>query len=529
MASFFRSDVFKPSTSSVTYSAFRRTHRLAWKSLLAIGGLLFCLIYGASFALFAPSLILLFLLPIAVLLVLVVWALPSTNKAPISATIVLFYGAIISNYVWPNYLALHLPGLPWITVSRLLGYPLVLLCLVCMSTSIEFRSTTLRALKASPSLSALIIAFAVIQLYFSVVISNNRAVSIDKMTVAIITYAWMIVGVYVFSRRQEIAKLISILWGTALFVGAIGIWQYKIKHVPWAGHIPAFLDVDNPALAQALYGTIRAYTNEYRVNSVFTTSLGLAEYTALVFPFVIHFFLSSTYLAVRLTALLSLCVMVIVVFLTGARIGVLGCLLSVCLYPAFIGIRRWKQNPSSLVGPAISFAYPVVFAGVIFSSFFIGRLKTHIWGGGAQAASTLARTEQLRQAIPLILHNPFGYGIGRGAETLNFQPFGFLTIDSYYILITLEFGIIGFFVYYGMLSLAAFKAAQMALKKSYSDGEQAFALPICISLCSFIIIKSVFSQPDNVGLISVLLSVLIALNYRSSRFTSLVKGEKIAE
>jgi hypothetical protein len=500
-----------------TYSTFRGWRRSALKATLVGFAAAFCVLYGAAYAVIAPFLLVFLALPVALLFLLAIWALPDSNRAPLAATVALFYTSLVLSYVWPNYLAVHIAGLPWITVNRLVGYPLALLCLICLSTSEDFRSKISQVARRSPYLSGFIVAFTAAQV-MSVVVSNDRSVSIDKLTVAIIGYAWMAVGVYIFCRRGEITRLFFIMWGIVLFVGGIGLWQLKLKHVPWAGHIPSFLDVNDPELMQnVLYGLTRAYTTQYRVNSVFTTSLGLSEFTALIFPFVIHLFLYSKSVVIKVAAVATLPFMATIVLITGARVGVIGCLLSVSLYPAFLGVRRWRQNPSGLLGPAVTLAYPVMFAGVMLSTLFIGRLKTHIWGGGAQAASTLSRTEQLKLAIPLILHNPIGYGIGRGAATLNYQPFGFVTIDSYYLLITLEFGVVGFFIYYGMLALGIVKAIRLAVRPSYLDDEQGYAIPIGIALCSFFIIKSVFSQPDNVGLISLMIIMLMALEWRVTR------------
>jgi hypothetical protein len=515
MFNFFEQHSNKARSMRVNYGGFTLPKSAVLKVFLAAVAIVFCLFYGAAFAFLVPSSLVLIIIPIVIIFLFIIWALPDATGANIKITVAVFYCSVVSSYVWPNYLAIHLMGLPWITVSRLIGYPLLLLCLINISTNRNFRSTIWGAMMASKLLSTLITMFLVIQIC-SVFMSSNKSMSLDKLAVTGITYAWMVVGIYVFLRQGEISRLFNVLWGVAAFVGIIGVWQYKIKHLPWAGHIPAFLDVNNPALMKnLLYGVTRAFTNQYRVNSVFSTSLGLAEYMALIFPFVIYFAFGRRPLYVRLLAVLTLPAMMLVVVITGARIGMIGCLMSICIYPAIIGIRRWRNDPSSIVGPAISLAYPIISTAAILSTFFVGRLKDHIWGGGAQAASTMSRTEQLRMAIPLVLRNPLGYGIGRGAETLNYQPFGFVTIDSYYILIMLEFGVFGFIIYYSIILVGIFKAAKIALSSSYLDSEQGLAAPIFISLFVFFIIKSVFSQPDNVGLVSLMLVMLIALNQRT--------------
>src|SRR3546814_15075303 len=76
-----------------------------------------------------------------------------------------------------------------------------------------------------------------------------------------------------------------------------------------------------------------------------------------------------------------------------------------------------------------------------------------VWGGGAASYSTQARIEQYQKGLGLVMENPLGYGIGRGSVTLGFtNPEGVETIDTYYLLILLEYGVLGFLIFYGLRS-----------------------------------------------------------------------------
>ena len=59
------------------------------------------------------------LLPLAALGLLVIWTLPEVRWAPTRTLRWAFYASFIGLICWPNYLAISLPGLPWITVIRL--------------------------------------------------------------------------------------------------------------------------------------------------------------------------------------------------------------------------------------------------------------------------------------------------------------------------------------------------------------------------------------------------------------------------
>lgn len=137
-----------------------------------------------------------------------------------------------------------------------------------------------------------------------------------------------------------------------------------------------------------------------------------------------------------------------------------------------------------------------------------------VWGGGDTAASTASRGAQYDMGIPMILKAPWGHGAGTSGSTLGFvSPAGIQTIDTYYLAIGLEYGLIGFVVYYGMLIASTYYAAKYAVRAP--TGELSFFMPAAIALVNFIVIKSVFSQQDNHPLIFMLMGIVTAMVYRA--------------
>src|SRR3546814_17828866 len=83
--------------------------------------------------------------------------------------------------------------------------------------------------------------------------------------------------------------------------------------------------------------------------------------------------------------------------------------------------------------------------------------------------------EQVNMAIPKIFSHPLGHGIGTSAEVLGFtNPAGTLTIDSYYLVIALDYGIIGFLMFYGLFILAIFYSIKHAVKEPDPRSEVTF-------------------------------------------------------
>ena len=76
----------------------------------------------------------------------------------------LFFAFFIGLIAWPNYLAISLPGLPWISIIRLTAFPLTLIFLYCVSVSHEFREKLAATINSEPYLWKALVAVACIQI-----------------------------------------------------------------------------------------------------------------------------------------------------------------------------------------------------------------------------------------------------------------------------------------------------------------------------------------------------------------------------
>ena len=142
-------EIEEPATALAPYHPLSRSK---FKMILGLTSLmLFCLIYGFFFSVFVPTYFAFFMFPLLFLALLVIWALPDTNWAPTRTLEWLFYATFISLIVWPDYLAIALPGLPWITLLRLTSFPQLLVLLICLSISADFRSKLKHSLRARKS------------------------------------------------------------------------------------------------------------------------------------------------------------------------------------------------------------------------------------------------------------------------------------------------------------------------------------------------------------------------------------------
>ena len=164
----------------------------------------------------------------------------------------------------------------------------------------------------------------------------------------------------------------------------------------------------------------------------------------------------------------------------------IGFLSAALLYPLYLALRLRKRKMQDLAANLAVYAYPVatVVAGILILS--IDGLRLRVLGGGVTASSNEARSVQWHMGIPMVLHNPIGHGIGMAGQTLGFRAAnGMLTIDTYYLSVLLELGVVGFIVYFGMFLYAAAMAGLTAYSDTTDDRELKLLAPAMIALLSF--------------------------------------------
>lgn len=495
-------------------------HRAGWRRRLTLGWsalLFFAFLYGALFALFPPAFVPPMLLPLVLLIMVVIWVLPTTDTAPTRSLYLLFCGFFLTLIAWPTYLAVALPGLPWISFIRLFGIPLAIVLLISISSSKRVRAEFGEVLGETPLVWKLFAAFVLFQ-FISIFFSAQPFTSLEKFIIAQIYWTTIFFSCcYLFRTSGRIVTWALMMAILALWVSLIGLWEWRLSHVPWAGHIPSIFKIDDESVARILAGTARAATGIYRVQATATTSLSLAEYLALTTPFLIHFVMEDRRWWLKGASIVMLPFIFFTIINTGARLGALGFFLSFLLYLGLWAIRRWRTEKASVFGPAITIAFPVIFGLFLIATAFIGRLHRIVWGGGETQFSTDARFEQMDMGIPMIFTRPLGHGVGQAASVLGFSDGeGLLTIDNYLLSIGLEYGIPGFIAYFGMF-IAAIVYCLRALTKVDLDEDSKYLLPVVIALTVFLVVKTVLSQEANHPVAFMLLGIACALVWRASR------------
>lgn len=482
-----------------------------WLRLILITAIVFvALFYGFRFATIGTPSLMLLGAPLALLVVLLIWALPPGEYAPSGALIPLYLTFMAAQALWPNYLAVVLPGLPWLTLSRTFASLMVLVLLICVSVSSTFRGRMAETLGADPFIWRCLVGFALLQAA-SILWSPDGTDSLnDFISGQITSGACFFTSVYLF-RRAGFAEFwaktfLVVVAGACLF----GLWENELGRVPWAGNTPSFLRIDDPVVVKILAGGARAATGIHRVQSTATTPLSLAELIGMSSAFAIHFVTWRYPLYLRLLSAIYVVLGLHVIILTDSRLGFVAWMVTAIFYLLMWAMVRWREHRGSIFAPAIVFSYPAILIAAFISTFLVGRLRARVWGSGAQQASTDARKLQWEMAIPRIAENPFGYGIGRAGKVLGFKnQAGMGSIDSYYLTLLLDFGILGFALYFGIILRAVWIGGKLVYQHP-SHPESRMVIPFAVSLISYVVVKSVLSQETNGAFVYMMLAGCLA-------------------
>lgn len=473
--------------------------------------------WGFGFALAAPYRIMPMIAPLPVLLLLLVWVLPQGEYAPVKAIEPLYLAFFAALVLWPNYLAIALPHLPWVTLLRVFAAPLVLVVLISISVSANFRRTLASSLNASPVVWRMLLAFVILQT-ISLAFSSRPVVSLNRYIVDQLHHTMIfIVSAYVFLTPGFAERWFRMFLMMVYVVCFMGLWEGAIGALPWAGHIPTFLKIETDLVANILDGAMRAAIGAHRVQAMTSQPLVMAELLGLATPFAIHAVVGRYPAIMRIAGLLYVPLAVVLIELADSRLGYVAVLSAVMFYLLIWGSLRWRQNSRSLLAPALVLAYPLILVTTILATFFVGRLRNVVWGTGAQNASNDAREVQWQLAMPKVWTHPLGHGLGEAGKQVGYiSPAGKPSLDSYYINMLVDFGPLGFILFFGLFVMAAWIGSRTLIARGVR-GELGLLLPMTVAMLQFVVVKSVLSQDSNHPVVFMILGGVLALVYRAQQ------------
>lgn len=504
--------------NQVVLAPYKRVHSLKGtllKIAIAPSLALFCLVYGFFYALTAPTFIVACVVPLVVLSAMIIWALPHQRTAPTLAIEFLFPFFFIALILWPNYLAVSLPGLPWITLLRIVGLPMAGLLLISLSVSPPFRKRVAESVKGVPLIWTFMCGFIFVQIVTTVISTDPPASAQLVFNHSIYWISVFVIASVLFRETKYVERYWALLCLLAIPIILVTVLETRGQHILWAAHIPEILRIPDPSVQLTLTPSFRPGINFYRAKATFNSPLALAEYLALLTPFFLHFAFFSKKTWVKIACFAMVPVLFITIRMTDARLGVAGLFISVLGYGLLWSIVRWRSHPKDLFAAATVYAYPAVFMAGVGLVFASKRVNMMVFGDGAQASSSEARDTQLGMAMHQLMRAPWGHGTGQCGPAMGYADGSFVTIDNYFIAVALDYGVLGLVFWYGVFITAMVEATRYSISSRYAGRTEARLLaPLAVAMAAFLFIKWVHGQDDNHPILFMMVGMVSALIYK---------------
>ncbi|WP_199555328.1 O-antigen ligase family protein [Sandaracinobacteroides hominis] len=486
---------------------------LALKTLGVAALIMFAMFMGFWLAVFGQLVVQGFVAVLGVLLLVLLWMAPDGNVDFRRSIGWYFMAYLASMLLWPGYLALNVQGLPWITPSRLMFALMVLMFLMQFSQSAESRRELAGVVSTSKLLFGLYALFIILQL-LTVGLSRKMPDSaISAINFIVLWNLPMLVGLWVLMDDAMIKRLYRlVLWCMAiLFV--VCLIEYHLEQPFWANHIPRFLKVDPNLIEKILYSA-RRDDGRYRLRGIYPVALYFGQLVVLLTPFAMHAAFTAKD-RVKPWAWALLVLTIFIAWATNTRTAFTGMILGVVMYVAVFALRRYLKptHGSDVIGPAAMLAAPtfILIMGVLIASS--RRMRMWTVGGQQHAGSDDVRQMQWTRAINSLTSNPLGNGAGRAAEIAG-KPTadGTWIIDSYWINLLLDYGVVGFLCFIAFFGMFAFHGIRDSLR--HDDESSQLCSVFAQSIILFLLTMYSLSFEGNFYFPMILAAGIAANRYR---------------
>jgi hypothetical protein len=441
--------------------------RLRRAAVLAVVAL-YAVFMGLALVVLPVSLAIIPFSPILALLAVVIWTLPEADVNVDGLLRKLFFWFLALQMVWPTYMALNLPGLPWISPGRIAMLSMVAVIAYGLGQSRALRAEFSERWSAAPWLKRMFWAFVVIQVITLPMAAANLGSALKTFVFAQMYNTLLAcVAAYVIVMPGAALTLRRVMGVSAFFVAAVMIPEVRYEGPVWGPYIPEWLKGDPELVAKALAPQSRAADGLYRARSIFTIALYCAEYLGILMPFVLHNLVKANATWKRVAMIGVWLLMAVGMWYTNNRTAMVALIATHVLYGMWWSMRRRivSRGTNDLVGPSVLMLYPaaaVAFLTIVLSS---RTAYVRIIGGGQHQASNDSREGQYAAMWEKLKANPFGHGSGQGAQTVGWiGARDTLTLDSWVINLLMEFGVVGFLIYALMFFTAIIRAGRVYLR-----------------------------------------------------------------
>lgn len=416
---------------------------------------------------------------------------------------------IFFSIVWPRYVFLTIDGLPKVNpfnLSHLMGFLLVTFVLLLTP---EF-SRRYRFYIANNALIFYGVLFLLIWQLVSSIKSTYYPLTLSGYFSVLVLYTFFFIGMAFSTIDDAPSKFFKLLIASCAIVTSLGLLELIIQKNLFA----KFITYDSGGYESILVQSItseKLRAGSYRVQSVFTHPILLAQYLVAVIPVVFGLTIVAKSWSKRLFYLILISSALVVLYKTGSRSGIFSLAVTTLYFFGMLWLRAllWGRK-SKLVAvfilPILLFSIPVVYFGL--TELVTGRSVE-------EYQSSHYRLQMLNNATQA-LRDDWLLGFGNGTALIKAgikSSSGLVSIDSYYLTLAVEGGYLAAGVFIGIFLYMFIRNSIFSLKQSSQAGFE--LLLVNTSMLGLFMVFSILSTMHNLSLYWILMTLSFYFYNRS--------------
>lgn len=490
-------------------------HRPWWKlaSVVFIALSLFLIMYTGFLVAVGGTLAFRFVgFPIGVMALLSLWLLPDVDKADNAPFYKLLTAYMFMMVAWPSYVAIAIPGLPWVTPPRLILGVLLISMLTHFPQIAESRRKVVELLGYDKLAFRLYMLFLFMELVVvPLAISPIDVVSYEVMQ-GVLDLSAMIAAAWLFADVRKVPRLVRVLVLACIFTMLVTLLENYLKRPPWFGYIPSFMKVDPILYDTYMSPQARIGDGRYRVRATFGIVLYYSQYLGIMLPPLLYEMWRMKGWK-RLLAVALIPLILQTVWYLNARTASIALLISLFGFAGLVMLRQLLfRSKGDALKPGIMLAVMLMgvaaMMGAIASSH---RLQMYTIGGSQHAGSDEIRNQQWAGAWRAVGRNPVGVGMGTPLPDVGkVSAKGIAVVDSFYINLLVGVGPLGFIGFMGCLARIAW-LGMMTFMRAKDELEE-WGGALALAVLNYIIASYVISFSDNNYLVFALAVAILALH-----------------
>ncbi|MBU6166715.1 MAG: O-antigen ligase family protein [Alphaproteobacteria bacterium] len=441
-------------------------------------------------------------LPIGAILLTVMWMLPDADRHRAETKVPAGFVPVLLTFlagmvVWPSYIAIVLPGLPWLTPPRMILAVMLALMLVHYSQHRNSRGTLIEVLgydRVALTLFGMYEALNFMVLPLAPGIGDTISYLFLQQVMALST---VLMAAVMMTNPDLMGRIYRTILLGMIFTMLVGLLENYMQSPPWANYIPSFMQIDEAFLTSFLSPQSRIGDNRYRIRTTFPVVLYYTQYLCLVLPMLLHAIWRTK--GRQVLAGVALVPLILhTVWYCNARTAVLALLIPLFSFGALALVKQLRDNRQrDMLKPGVAMAVVLLLVGMLGGLLATShRAQMYTFGGSQHNASDETRDQQWANAWRQLRKNPIGIGAGNSVNAVGVPKPGKdnLIVDSLYINVLVDVGYLGFACFFGLFVWVGIRGFQVFLRAGTVLEEQAGAA--AIGLISYVIACYVISNTD---------------------------------